>query len=545
SVVYSPDGATIASGGTDDDSIKLWNAQTGTLLRTLAGHTHYVYSVAFSPDGTTIASGSWDNTIKLWNAQTGTLLHTLAGHTNGVSSVVYSPDGATIASGGTDDDSIKLWNAQTGTLFRTLSSHTNGVRSVVYSPDGETLASGSLDNTIKLWDVSSGALLRTLTGHSSYVFSAAFSPDGETLASGSWDGTIKLWNAQTGTLVRTLTGYASLVWSVAFSPDSETLMSGSRYGTITLWDVKTGTLLRTLTGHTSHVYSVAFSPAGVTLASGSSDGTVLLWDVYAILPPNDSPTATFTWQALSSTGTRLVVEPRTGDRIEFDASDSSDADDEIVEYAWDWSSNGHYDSTTGDPVIEHTFSSAGSHRVTLRVTDDDGATATVTKTVNIGAKQSPNAAFSFSPFSPSSLNTVQFTDSSSDPDGSISSWQWNFGDGSSSTDRNPNHRFTDKGTFAVQLTVTDNDDLTDSTTQTVTVRNLLPEARFSYEPLSPQPQQPITFDAGESYDSDGEILSYRWDFDGDGAADREGSAVTWTFTEAGEYAVVLEVTDDD
>jgi len=260
---------------------------------------------------------------------------------------------------------------------------------------------------------------------------------------------------------------------------------------------------------------------------------------------NSPPIAAFTWQALSSSGTRLVVELRTGDRIEFDASSSSDPDGEIAEYAWDWDSNGSYSETTTNPIIEHAFTSSGSHRATLRVTDDDGVTATVTQTVDISAKQLPDAAFGLTPPSPSIFDTVQFTDTSADPDGLVSSWAWSFGDGSSSTDRNPSHRFTEKGTFTVQLTVTDNDGLTDSTTQTVTVRNLLPEARFSYDPQAPLPHQPIQFTAEASSDPDGDILSYHWDFDNDGARDRKGVAVTWTFAEPGAYTVVLEVTDDD
>jgi WD40 repeat protein len=226
--------------------------------------------------------------------------------------------------------------------------------------------------------------LRTLTGHTSRLYSVAFSPDGETLASGSSDNTIKLWDVSSGMLVRTLSGHTSYVYSVAFSPDGETtLASGSVDHTIKLWDVASGILLRTLTGHTSNVHSVAFSSYGETLASGSNDGTVLLWDVASILDPNEAPTASFTWQALSSSGTRLVVEPRTGDRIEFDASASSDPDGNIVEYAWDWNSDGSYNEKTTGSVIDHTFTDSGSHRVTLRVTDNDGASLTsVTLTVN-------------------------------------------------------------------------------------------------------------------------------------------------------------------
>jgi len=459
--------------------------------------------------------------------------------------LAFSPDGSILASG-SFVDRVRLWDASAWALLRTLSGHTNAAaNSVAFSPDGSTLASGSHDDTIRLWDLSSGTLLRTLSGHTESISSVAFSSDGEILASGSHDDTIKLWDASRGRLLRTLNGHTNNVYSVAFALDSSVLASGSADDTIKLWDGQTGELLCTLSGHTKDVHSVAFSSDGGILASGSRDGTVILWDVDAILHPNEPPTASFTWQALSVSGTRLVVEPRTGDRLRFDASGSSDPDGEIVEYAWDWDSNGSYAITTSDSVIEHAFTFSGSHRVTLRVTDNDGATDTLIQTITIGESQPPNAAFTFAPSSPSILDTVQFTDNSSDPDGSISSWRWDFGDGLSSTERNPSHRYSEKGTFTVQLTVTDNDDLTDSVTMTLTIKNLLPEARFSYEPEEPLLQQPVRFDGGTSDDADGEILSYRWDFDGDGTTDEEGITVTWTFTEPGEYEVTLEISDDD
>ena len=278
SVAFAPDGNTLASGS-GDYTIKLWDTRSGETLRTLEGHRSSVRSVAFAPDGSTLASSSRDATVKLWDARSGALLRTLEGHTSWVRSVVFAPDGNTLASG-SDDKTIKLWDARSGKLLRTLEGHTEGVRSVVFAPDGNTLASGSSDSTIKLWDARSGELLRTLEGHTSSVASVAFAPDGNTLASGSDDKTIKLWDARSGELLRTLEGHASRVFSVAFAPDGKTMALGSD-GTIELWDARSGALLRTLEGHKKWVYSVAFTPDGQALASGSSDKTVKLWRVPA------------------------------------------------------------------------------------------------------------------------------------------------------------------------------------------------------------------------------------------------------------------------
>jgi serine/threonine protein kinase len=281
SVSFSPDGRLLASGSVDK-TIKLWRVSDGALVRTLTGHTGDVLSVSFSPDGSLLASGSGygDRTIKLWRVSDGSLVRTLKGYTSWVRSVSFSPDGRLLASG-SNDKTIKLWRVADGLEVRTLTGHTGDVLSVSFSPDGRLLASGSKDGTIKLWRVADGALVRTLTGHTDWVTSVSFSPDGSLLASGGVDNTIKLWRVSDGSLVRTLTGHTDWVNSVSFSPDGRLLASGSVDKTIKLWRVSDGALVRTLTGHTGDVLSVSFSPDGSLLASGSGygDRTIKLWRV--------------------------------------------------------------------------------------------------------------------------------------------------------------------------------------------------------------------------------------------------------------------------
>lgn len=269
-------GQKIASGS-DDKTIKVWNLNSRQIIRTLRGHSNWVYSLAISSDGNTLISGSKDNTIKVWNLNTGQELRTLTGHSSYINSVVFSPDGKKIASG-SYDKTIKVWNLTNGQVS-TLSGHKSEVLAIAISPDGQKIASGSTDRTIKVWNLNTGKELRTLRGHLGDVNSIAISPDGQELASVSDDKTIKFWNLNTGREIRTLTGHSADVNSVAFSPDGQKIATGSDDKTIKVWNLVTGEELATLRGHSAPVWSVAFSPDGQTLASGSADKTIKIWRV--------------------------------------------------------------------------------------------------------------------------------------------------------------------------------------------------------------------------------------------------------------------------
>ncbi|MEX0849857.1 MAG: WD40 repeat domain-containing protein [Candidatus Dependentiae bacterium] len=196
SVVFSPDGKQIASAS-GDNTVRIWNAQTGDCLHTLRGHTRYVNSAAFSPDGKKIASASWDNTVRIWNVQAGDCLHTLQGHARGVKSAAFSPDGKQIASTSWDR-TVRIWDTDTGACLHTLRGHTGWVRSAAFSPDGKQIVSNSLDYTVRIWDAQiwdaqTGDCLHTLRGHTGWVYSAVFSPDGKQIASASSDKTVRIW----------------------------------------------------------------------------------------------------------------------------------------------------------------------------------------------------------------------------------------------------------------------------------------------------------------------------------------------------------------
>ena len=141
-IAYSPDGNLLAVA----TSIGIWiyDVHSGAELDLLTGHTLEIESVAFSPDGTTLASGgSWDDeTVRLWDVATWKPKVTLTGHMSAVSRVVFSPDGATLASGRVDN-TVRLWDAQTGQHKATLVGHTRWVECMAFSPDSATIHKNS------------------------------------------------------------------------------------------------------------------------------------------------------------------------------------------------------------------------------------------------------------------------------------------------------------------------------------------------------------------------------------------------------------------
>jgi len=196
----------------------------------------------------------------------------------------------------------------------------------------------------------------------------------------------------------------------------------------------------------------------VTLSITDDDGVpASIVHRLTVFPVDTAPVASFVWAPISAGGTPLNRPVRATDRIRLDASGSYDPDGELVEYDWDLNSDGEFEVSTGDPALIVPPLASGSHPVTLRVIDKDDRSAAVMHAIVVEAPTPPRADFALTPSSPSILDPIRFTDRSTDDDGTIIAWEWSFGDGRTSREKNPIHRYSEEGEYRVALTVTDDD----------------------------------------------------------------------------------------
>lgn len=322
SIDISPDGTKALSGALDQ-SVVLWDLQTGEVIHTLEGHRSQVNDVTFSPDGTQALSGGNDTRLILWDLTTGEQVNSIRTE-NQVEAVAFTEDGtqaltgtrlgelllwdlasgevaAAFGDGGTiseaqtvndvavydnmviagaDDQRVTVWSLVNQQLLYVFDAHTDGVHSVQFSPDGRTALSGSSDNTMYWWGVTNQAFIRDFDSLSmDQILTATYTPDGEAILTSGTDGALVLWDVETGSPRTPYENpFAEPISALAFNTDGSRFVAGTEGGILALWDATTGEVLRTYNGHSGIIDAVAFTSDGAAILAGDEDGGLLLWD---------------------------------------------------------------------------------------------------------------------------------------------------------------------------------------------------------------------------------------------------------------------------
>ncbi|MFQ5999426.1 MAG: PKD domain-containing protein [Candidatus Bathyarchaeia archaeon] len=332
---------------------------------------------------------------------------------------------------------------------------------------------------------------------------------------------------------------ASFTYSPATPIVGETVtfnasLSTPNGGTITSydWDFGDGNSANVNVSTTTHVYTTAGTYNVTLTVTDSENLTDTTWTLITV---RDYPVASFT---------HTPDRPLVNENVTFDASSSTPNGGSITSYFWDFG-----DGSNGTGVIvTHAYATIGNYNVTLTVTDSESLTDTAWDILEV--RKLPVATFTYSPAAPLEGETVTFNASLSTPNGgTIVSYTWDFGDGSSPvTEADPitTHNYTTFGTYNVTLNITDSEDLTDTYWDTIRIL-IAPTANFTYSPTMPVINQTVTFNASASYDPDGSsIVSYTWDFgDGSSPVTEADPITTHNYTAEGTYNVTLTVTDDD
>src|SRR3989339_72452 len=256
----------------------------------------------------------------------------------------------------------------------------------------------------------------------------------------------------------------------------------------------------------------------------------------------------------------FAADPTEGEiplEVEFDASESSDPDGEIVAYDWDLDGDGDYDDATGVEAA-YTYEQAGVYTSSLRVTDNSGEYGTYEVEINVTSALTPTAVITQTndgEYYAGVEYSFSAIDSSS-PNGEIDKYEWDFGDETNVIKtRSADHTYEETGTYVVKLTVTDEADEEGSETIEIEVvaPSQKPIASITTVPAVSEEEGAIVgdvpftvaFSASESMDADENIVDYEWDFDGDGKSDDTGETTTYTYEEAGTYTAQLKVIDGD
>ena len=276
SAMFAPDGKRILT--TDDNSARMWDAQSSQLLFTM-NHGDTVYHAVFSPDGSRIITAGGDGTVRIWNAATGAPMRELTDQRTRAKRWRYyavAMSSHFVAAIDLMGRMAHVWDADTGTQIAELDNDGSGLAMLAFSADGRWLAtSGSTE--VRVFEASTWRRAATIAGPR--VRSLAFDPTSPQLVIGTYDGIASIWEIPGGKRVRSLREAGESVDAVAFSRDGLLVAAASRDGTEQVWDATSGGLRTQFNSHHNKIYWVEFDPSGSRMISAGADGAVVVSNV--------------------------------------------------------------------------------------------------------------------------------------------------------------------------------------------------------------------------------------------------------------------------
>ena len=288
-VDVSADGRTMLTSS-DDGLVRLWDVESGELLREYEGATDLVQPIAFSPDERTALGGTGDGEAILWDVATGEVIRRLTANQNDIRAIAFMPDGRHALTGedpGLLPGEMILWDLATGDIIRRygadLGDGIENVRSIAIDPEGRRALVGygktmaAADYSAILYDIESGDMIRALDGANRSINDVAISPDGRLGYGASASGTVFVWDLDTGETLRNLDGHNGLAISVAVSPDGRTVMAGAFDGAVIQWNIATGQIINRF-AQSGPLWGLDFRDNS-SAVTGTAEGYARLWDL--------------------------------------------------------------------------------------------------------------------------------------------------------------------------------------------------------------------------------------------------------------------------
>ena len=275
-VAFAGDGRWIVSSGSDA-TVKVWNAATRTLVRTVP--LDVGAATALAAEGRRAAAGHKDGSVSVWDLDAGDKIAAFKRNDALISAVTFMGTQDRFAASARDGTVTLFDMASRNGPIPVLEGHEGAADALAYSAANGLLASGGADRTVKLWNTGNFSLNRIYRGHSEAITALALSPDGRLLASASLDGAVRLWSTSSGRTFRSASLHKIRISALAFSPDGQMLASAGEDGSARVWEFRRAHGARIVPALGTDVRGLSFSPDGRRLASAGGDGIVRLLEV--------------------------------------------------------------------------------------------------------------------------------------------------------------------------------------------------------------------------------------------------------------------------